>query len=491
MLLTHQSLSSRGGAMGALAPLVRKAFVLVRAPDMIHTSTFRWFSALSGGCAICLLLTSIFIYWRTSNYVIAGVDRSVADLADTFSALSPPIRLEALRGYLNEDPHRTKLVGLFDASGNRIFGNIEKLPQSMRPDAPAQDLAVVRTDGLARDQQIIRAGARRLADGMMLIIGRNVEEVKQIGASVGRVLAVGLVSVLGLGLAGAAFVGVKLRRRMELVHQLAQQIEAGELTGRMPVTGTNDPFDQLAILFNRMFDRIESLIGGVAAVGDGIAHDLRTPLAHVRLILERGLEHATGLDQLRAVVDRGIDGLDRSLTIVTALLRIAEIEHSRRRAGFGNVRLRELVHEVGELYEPIAENKGVSLTLKADQEVVIWGDRDLLFEATANLVDNALKFTPQDGEVELKLCCAQQGVTLSVADSGPGIPPGERDYVTRRFYRSKESRGKPGLGLGLSLVAAVTQLHGFEFTISSGPGCLAQITIPREGPEPQAPALSF
>src|SRR6516165_7502934 len=175
MLLTRQSLPSRGGAIGALVPLVRKAFVFVRAPEIIYTSTFRWFGALSGGCAICMLLTSGFIYWRTSNYVIADVDRSVADLADTFSALSPPIRLEALRGYLNKDPRRTKLVGLFDASDNRIFGNIESLPQSLRPDALARDLAIVRTDGLARDQQIVRAVARRLTDGMMLIIGRNVE----------------------------------------------------------------------------------------------------------------------------------------------------------------------------------------------------------------------------------------------------------------------------------------------------------------------------
>ena len=479
MVLNHQFLPSRGRAISALGRRVRNAFVSVRVPVIIYTSTFRWFSVLCGGCAICMLLTSSFIYWRTSSYVIAGVDRSVADLADTFSVLSPSTRLEVLRRYLTQDPGQAKLIGLFDADGSRIFGNIENLPQSLRPGALAQDLALVRTDGLERDQQIVRALVRGLGDGMMLVIGRNVDEVKQIGDSVGRALALGLVSVLGIGLAGAAFVGVKLRRRIELVNQLAERIEAGELNGRMPVTGTNDPFDELATLFNQMFDRIEGLIGGVAAVGDGIAHDLRTPLAHVRLILERGLENTTGLDQLRAVVARAIAGLDRSLTIITALLRIAQIEHSRRRAGFRNVRLKELVHTVGELYEPIAENKGVSLTLKADQELVVWGDADLLLEAAANLVDNALKFTPEGGQVELELRCAQQRVTLCVTDSGPGIPAEERDYVTRRFYRSRKSRGKPGLGLGLSLVAAVTQLHGFEFTISSGPGCLAQIAIPR------------
>jgi signal transduction histidine kinase len=313
----------------------------------------------------------------------------------------------------------------------------------------------------------------------MLVIGRSVQGLTQIEGGIVRGLALAVVLVLVLGLAGAASLADKFRQRMELASQLAQRIEAGELSGRMPVLGTNDPFDQLAKVYNRMFDRIESLINTAAAVGDGIAHDLRRPLTHVRLVLERGRENATDLDQLRAVADRAITGLDRSLTIITAVLRIAEIEHSRRHSGFGDVQLAEIVHAVGELYELIAEDKGVSLTLSADQEIVVWGDRDLLFEAVANLIDNAVKFTPRGGQVELSLCPAEQGGILRVSDSGPGIPAAERDFVTRRFYRSEQAREKPGLGLGLSLVAAVTELHGFDFTISSGPCCVSQIAFAR------------
>lgn len=155
MLLTQQSLPLRGRTISALRRRVGKALAFVRAPEIIYTSTFRWFSILSGGCAICMLLTCSFIYWQTSSYVIAGVDRSVSDLADAFSVLSPSTRLELLRRYLAEDPGRTKLIGLFDANGNRIFGNIETPPQSLLPDALAQDLALVRTDGLDRDQQVV------------------------------------------------------------------------------------------------------------------------------------------------------------------------------------------------------------------------------------------------------------------------------------------------------------------------------------------------
>ena len=171
-----------------------EAWIYVRVPEVIHTSTFRWFSLLSAGCAICMLLMSGFLYWRTSSYEIAGVDRFVADLADTFSALSPPIRMEVLQKHLNDDPHHVKLIGLFDSDGNRIFGNIESPLRALRSNALATEAAVVRIDGLQREEQTVRAVARRLADGTMLVVGRSVGELDQIGASLGRALAVGLLA---------------------------------------------------------------------------------------------------------------------------------------------------------------------------------------------------------------------------------------------------------------------------------------------------------
>nr|WP_249799706.1 ATP-binding protein [Bradyrhizobium sp. 15] len=165
--------------------------------------------------------------------------------------------------------------------------------------------------------------------------------------------------------------------------------------------------------------------------------------------------------------------------MITALLRIAEIEHGRRLAGFGEVALPELVSEVGDLYEPIAEDKRVTLTVDAGGAGHVRGDRDLLFEAIANLVDNAIKFTPEGGRVDLQLCRVGDDDAVRVSDTGPGIAAAERDLVARRFFRSDKSRTKPGLGLGLSLVEAIMKLHGFRFTISAGPGCVAEIGFPR------------
>ena len=227
--------------------------------------------------------------------------------------------------------------------------------------------------------------------------------------------------------------------------------------------------------------QLEEALQEAKVVGDNIAHDLRTPLTRVRIRLERGREHASTLEELRAVADQAIAGLDQSLTTITALLRIAEIEHSRRRERFGEVRLAHLIREVGDLYGPIAEDKGVTLWAEAPDGATVQGDRDLLFEAVVNLVDNAVKFTPEGGRVEVILLCKEGETVIRVIDTGPGIPEVEREAVTQRFYRSDKSRNTKGLGLGLSMVAAIIKLHDFRFRISAGPGCTAEIACPNLG----------
>jgi PAS domain S-box-containing protein len=223
---------------------------------------------------------------------------------------------------------------------------------------------------------------------------------------------------------------------------------------------------------------LEEALQEAKVVGDNIAHDLRTPLTRVRIRLERGREHASTLEELRAVADQAIAGLDQSLTTITALLRITEIEHSRRREGFSAVLLAPLIREVGDLYDPVAEEKGVTLRVETPAGATVHGDRDLLFEAVTNLVDNAVKFTPEGGRVQLALLHQEGETVIRVSDTGPGIPEAEREAVTQRFYRSDNSRNIKGLGLGLSMVAAIIKLHGFRFTISAGPGCTTEIAWP-------------
>ena len=237
------------------------------------------------------------------------------------------------------------------------------------------------------------------------------------------------------------------------------------------------------MIVNGMLDEMETLIHSLAGVGNDIAHDLRTPLTRARLTLERGRSGATTLEQLQRVADKTIDGLDQSLSIITAILRLAEIEKSQRSAGFGKIALADLIREVSDMYEPIAEDKGVALVVHSPHQPTTHGDRDLLIEAVANLVDNAIKFTPAGGQVEIGLFAGDGETILRVKDTGAGISEHERDAVLRRFYRSDKVRHTSGLGLGLNLVGAIARLHGFRFTIFPGSGCVVEIGCPRSTPK--------
>jgi signal transduction histidine kinase len=447
----------------------------VRLPEFVRTTTFRWTLAISAAFAACIILMFGFVYWQTTADLTASFDRLITDVSNVVASGGPELWAQRLDDHLRVDPRRIKLGGLFDKDGNRLSGNIESLPPAVSIDNAAHSISVVRIDALGREKQTVRAVARRLDDGEILVIGRNVDELRLIARVVEDALALGLIPALCLGLAAGTFLSFRAQKRVDEVTSRVQRIVAGELRERLPTHGVNDPFDRLAALVNAMLDEIETLVGNLAGVGDDIAHDLRTPLTRVRVGLERARQKAGSLEELKAAVDQAILGLDQSLAIITALLRIAEIEHSHRMAGFRDVALTALVREVGDLYEPIAEDKRVAFVVEVKDELNVRGDRDLLFEAIANLVDNAVKFTPEGGRVELGLFRRDDEAVVHVRDTGPGIAAEEREHVGRRFYRSDKSRRDPGLGLGLSLVNAIIKLHGFRFTISPGPGCVAEI----------------
>jgi signal transduction histidine kinase len=447
----------------------------VRLPEFVRTTTFRWTVAISGAFVLCAFLMFGFVLTQTYIYALSDTDSLNSENVRLIVAEEADGRVRRLNEYLQNDPRREKLGALFDSDGQRIAGNIENLPSDLPLDLAPRNIFLVRVDAFGRERQRVRSVARQLAGNQTLVVGRYVEDFARIVEISRRALALGLVPALCLSLAAGAFLSIRAQRRIEEVNSKIQHIVAGELRERLPARGTDDPFDKLAELVNGMLGEIEVLVRRLEGVGDDIAHDLRTPLTRVRVSLERARQKAANLDELRGCVDRALVGLDQSLAIITALLRISEIEHSRRMDGFRNVALGDLVREVGDLYEPIAEDKKVDFAVRAEAESSVHGDRDLLFEAVANLVDNAVKFTPQGGRVELSLLRQGSEAVVRVRDSGPGIPTGEGELVTRRFYRSDKSRREPGLGLGLSLVSAIAKLHGFNFKISSGPGCVAEL----------------
>jgi signal transduction histidine kinase len=449
----------------------------VRLPEIVRASTFRSALVIFGAFAVCTLLIFGIVLRQTSAYVTANIDQLVDDVANAVSAATSVQTAQRLEDYLRAEPRRVHVGGLFDSVGNRLVGNIETLPADLQVGVGAKTLLITRIDETGRRAQTVRAIAQRVADGETLIVGRDVDVVSEIAEITRHVVILGLSAALGLGLITGAWLSIRAQGRIEAVNRKIQRIVAGEWRERLPAQVNNDPFDRLAVLVNGMLDEIETLIQDLASVGDDIAHDLRTPLTRVRIGLERARANASSVAELQSAVDHAIAGIDHAISIVTALLRIREIEQTRRLVGFDNVKMAELLREVCDLYEPFAEEKRLTLSVKIDSEPMVRGDRDLLFEAVANLVDNAVKFTPEGGRIELRLIRNGEEAILRVSDTGPGVTESERELIVRRFYRSDRSRGTKGLGLGLSLVAAIAKLHGFHFSILPGPGFVAEIAV--------------
>lgn len=450
----------------------------MRQPQFMRSTTFHWTLAVAGVFAVFVVVLFGFIYWKTDEYLIKRSDRAIAQQLNILVALPDDRRLDAIDQHVKEDTRDVHYAGLFGSDGSRIAGNLERLPAELKVDDLAQSVRVVRTFATGRETRVIRAIAQRLPGGDVLAVGREVDEAREIAKVVGQALALGLLPAFLLCLLAGAWLSVRAQRRVEEVNVRVQRIIAGDLRERLPHRRVDEPFSKLAIIVNGMLDEMETMIHALAGVGNDIAHDLRTPLTRARLTLERGRTNAATLEQLQAVADKAIAGIDQSLTIITALLRLAEIENSRRSAGFGTVSLHDMLREVCDIYEPIAENKNIALHVQAKERLDVRGDRDLLIEAVANLVDNAIKFTPQGGKVDIELVRGEAETIVRVTDTGVGISEAERDAVLRRFYRSDKIRNTPGVGLGLNLVAAIVKLHGFRLAIHPGLGCRVEIICP-------------
>ncbi|MBR1089652.1 HAMP domain-containing histidine kinase [Bradyrhizobium manausense] len=293
-------------------------------------------------------------------------------------------------------------------------------------------------------------------------------------------LAMIAVAVLLVVLSGVAAVLVTRRTvgRIEEINATSRAIMLSGLDRRIPLRGSHDEWDRVAENLNQMLDRIETLMGEVKQVSDNVAHDLRTPLTRMRGRLEKAYHAPRNSDADSGLIGDTIADLDAVLGMFASITRISEIETRARRSAFRPLNLAEIAGEVVELYDAAAEQVTTRLSLDGDREVAVTGDRDLLFDAIANLVDNAIKHGRPGGKVIVSCRNAGNGATIAIADDGPGIAAEQRDQVFKRFYRLEQSRYTPGNGLGLSLVAAVSRLHGAEIALhDNAPGLTVQLSF--------------
>ena len=450
----------------------------VRLSDLRRTTSFRLallFLALFGAASLTLFG---FLYWQTAGYLKSGTDEWLAREIRSLVEASPAQLIEHLQEHAAHDPGANRPFALFDAAGNKVEGNLANLPTSSLPSDHPFEFSLNR----GGEAVPFRGLARRLPSGDIVLVSQNVWEMHEFRELLLGAMAWGGLLVLIMGLAGAAAIGAGSVRRIDEVTGAIERIVKGNLAGRLPTRGTAGDLDRLVEVVNGMLDDIERLMHEVKGVSDAVAHDLRTPLTRLLAGLERAGRRAASVDEYAAAVDEAISETKAVLSTFGAMLRISEVEDGARRAGFKTLDLAAIAADVTEFYQPLAEAKGVSFSLKDESSgsARIAGDPSLLFEAIGNLVDNAIKFTPSGGRVTVRVFCENERLGIIVADTGPGIPAEEREAVLRRFYRAERSRHTSGSGLGLSLVAAVARLHGLDPVIEDAkPGC--RVTLRREG----------
>ncbi|MGA7233575.1 MAG: ATP-binding protein [Xanthobacteraceae bacterium] len=375
-------------------------------------------------------------------------------------------------------------------SGEGLAGNVGSLEPGVldRPGWLETNYHRLESPEGAEHRALVRVV--QLPGGFHLLVGRDLDERERLFGIIVNAGQWSLALVIVLGLLGGFFVSRRVLSRIDAMTGTAQTIMAGDLSGRLPVAGTGDELDRLADNVNAMLDRIEALMRGLKEVSDNIAHDLKTPLTRLRNRCEQALRSATGEASYRAALESTIAESDDLIRTFDALLMIARAESGQARENMTEFDASEIARDVGELYEPVADEKGIALKIDAPAAAPVRGNRELVSQALANLIDNAIKYAGTNGKVngvpaEIVVKAGNDGerITLSVADRGPGIPDADRGRVVERYVRLDQSRSEPGSGLGLSLASAVARLHGGELKLEDNhPGLRTTIALPRAGP---------
>jgi len=424
-----------------------------------------------------------YLYWSTVSYVRNRSDPPIAAeqiaLKKTFERGGRDGLVATISQRIADGGLESGVYLLVDASLVPIAGNLTAWPPDLEGTRGWATVVQKRTSG-ATNRSLLRAAFETLADGSHLLVGRNIDDldpfVRQIRGALGG--TIGLLIVV----AGVAAFSVTRRTvgRIEAINRTSRAIMQIGLGQRIPLRGSRDEWDRLAQNLNLMLERIEELMAEVKQVSDNVAHDLRTPLTRMHTRLEKARDQPRDGVSDQALILGIIADLDTVLGMFSSLLRISQIESNNRSLAFRTVNLAEIAADVVELFDAAAEERGCRIKMRGQERVFITGDRDLLFDAIANVVDNAIKFGGEVAQVTVEVTECDGTRVVSVADHGPGIPAAERKRVLKRFYRLERSRHTLGNGLGLSLVAAVAKLHDAQIEmLDNAPGLVFQLRFPR------------
>jgi signal transduction histidine kinase len=461
---------------------------------LFRTTTFRL-------TIVYLIIFALFAAFLLGYFALNTRRLITEQITDTVNAeitgLSEQYRIGGIRQLVTVIDARARRPGsslylVTTFNGDALAGNVGSLSTGILDSTGWNETPYRRldeTDG-AYNHALVRVF--QLPGGFRLLVGRDLEERERLYHIVLDAGRWSVAIVVILGIAGGIFISRRVLRRVDAMTETTRTIMAGDLGGRLPVGGSGDEIDRLAQNLNQMLERIEALMHGLKDVSDNIAHDLKTPLTRLRNRAEEALRSARNENDYRATIEQTIEESDALILTFNALLMIARAESGHARDDMSEFDAAEIARDVGELYEPLAEQKGIELKVEADTAAPVRGNRELVSQALANLVDNAIKYAGPDqpdlangkpSEVVVRALNDGDQILLTVSDSGPGIAEADRSRVVERFVRLEQSRSKPGSGLGLSLASAVARLHGGELKFEDNtPGLKSVIALPRGGP---------
>lgn len=442
--------------------------------EVRSTTPFRLTVLLGGLFLTALWATLGFSYVLTAHELTARSDRILFSRARDLLAEDPAHLPARIQSEIANAAVGVSYFALESRDGGFLVGNIRLTARTM----VGQPFSVEAKAGAHGPLRLLTV---RTNTGEIIVLGRDISQIRDLRE---RLLAILVVSgVLGtiVVLVAAVLLSRAPLRRVRALERTSRAIAAGDFASRMPIAGRHDELDQFAATVNVMLDEVAHVVAQVKTATDAIAHDLRTPLGRVRAGLADLADSEDVAPPHAAVVDQAVAELDAVIARFGALLRISELEASGRRAGLAPLDLPPLVAQLVELYEPLAEEKGVGLAIEADAAPRVEADRELLFEAIGNLIDNAIKFACT--RVVLRIGQQNGQAVLEVVDDGPGIPPEEREAVVRRFHRAEGAAGVEGTGLGLAVVSAIVHLHGFRLELDdAAPGLIARLRMGATAP---------
>jgi signal transduction histidine kinase len=444
-----------------------------------------------------------YLAWQANELLttkaVEALSAEVTSLREQFQAGATPRLVAAINERVNEPG--SGLYLLLDADGNRLAGNLLRVPQALVEEGQGQLFSYPRTSEAGGPERLAIGISFPVAGGLTLVIARDIDDQRQFAASIGRLAlwSFGLLSALGVG--AGILISRSMLARIEAVTDTSRKIMAGDLSRRIPLSGSGDELDRLAEGLNAMLARIEELLAALREVSDNIAHDLKTPLNRLRNRAEAALRSSDPASY-REGLAKTIEEADELIKTFNSLLLIARLEAGSVAETMTSVDLASLVGDIAELYEPAAEATGLTLAVSAEPGLTAVANRELVSQAVANLVDNAIKYSARAGvpaaagvapapaeaappEIGIDLARAGDSIEIAVADRGPGIAAPDRERALQRFVRLEKSRSRPGAGLGLSLVAAVARMHGGRVRLEdNAPGLRAVLTIPMHRPLP-------